>query len=42
MRLAMAVPSTPNPEWLVFIALMAMTILGFAVGYWQVVRHELV
>ena len=42
MRLAMAVPSTPNPEWLVFIAFMAMTILGFAVGYWQVVRHELV
>lgn len=42
LRLVLAVPNAPNPEWVVLAAIVLMALTGFAGGYWQVVRHELV
>lgn len=36
-----AVPSRPNPEWAVALAVLLLAAVGLAMGYWQVVGHEL-
>ncbi len=41
LQLAAAVPSTPNPEWAVTAAFLLLAAVGFGVGYWQVIHHEL-
>lgn len=41
LQLAAAVPDRPNPEWAVALAFLVMAAVGFGVGDWQVVRHEL-
>lgn len=42
LALAAAAGARPNPEWAVFSVLAMMVMIGFAGGYWQVIRHELV
>lgn len=42
LQLAAAVPERANPEWAVALAFLGMAAVGFGVGYWQVMRHELV
>ena len=42
LKLISAVPGFNNPEWLVFSILGGLTLLSFGIGYWQVVKHELV
>lgn len=34
--------SRPNPAWLLFAFLAVETAISYGVGYWQVVKHELV
>lgn len=41
LQLAIAVPSYFNPEWLVGSVFLILAFLGFGIGYWQVVHHEL-
>lgn len=41
LQLAMAVPSRFNPEWVVGSVFLILAFLGFGIGYWQVVHHEL-
>ena len=42
LQLAAAVPAHANPEWVVGSAFALLAAVGFGVGYWQVVKHELV
>lgn len=35
-------PGFPNPEWFVFTVLAVLIGASFSIGYWQVVKHELV
>lgn len=42
LKLAAAATTNPNPEWIVFTALSVVLVTGFTIGYWQVVKHELV
>jgi len=42
LQLAAAVPRYANPEWVVLSAFVILSIAGFGIGYWQVVKHELV
>lgn len=42
LQLAAAVPRHANPEWVVLTAFITLSIAGFGIGYWQVVKHELV
>jgi len=42
LQLAAAVPRNANPEWVVLTAFITLSIAGFGIGYWQVVKHELV
>lgn len=35
-------PGFPNPEWFVFTVLAVLIGTSFSIGYWQVVKHELV
>lgn len=37
-----AAPGFPNPEWFVFTVLAVLIGTSFSIGYWQVVKHELV
>lgn len=41
LQLAIAVPSYFNPEWVVVSVFLILAFLGFGIGYWQVVHHEL-
>ena len=41
LQLAASVPGHPNPEWAVMAAFLLLAAVGFGLGYWQVVRHEL-
>lgn len=42
LKMVLSVPSAPNPEWVVLAAIFLMFAAGFAGGYWQAVKHELV
>lgn len=42
LQLAAAVPAHRNPEWVVCAAFVLLATAGFGIGYWQVVKHELV
>ena len=41
MLLVRCAPPHMNPGWLEFLALSVLTIFSLALGYWQVVKHEL-
>ena len=40
--LTRAVTNLPNPEWFLFTFLAVQVGISFSIGYWQVVKHELV
>lgn len=42
LRLINSMPGWANPEWLVSSILGGLILISFGVGYWQVVKHELV
>ena len=41
-RLLNSVPGFANPPWYLLAVLCVLNLAAFAVGYWQVVKHELV
>ena len=41
MLLVRCAPPHMNPGWLEFLALSVLTLFSLALGYWQVVKHEL-
>lgn len=40
--LTMARTNFPNPAWFLLLFLATQTAISFSIGYWQVVKHELV
>lgn len=42
LHVIIAGPGFPNPEWFVFTVLAVLIGASFSIGYWQVVKHELV
>lgn len=41
LRLAAAVTPNQNPEWIVLCTIVILSLGSFAIGYWQVKKHEL-